>query len=414
MRDHSVSQNNPFRQTLLGLEYTTSPGRPADLFSQACVEQFQELGLDRFGYLFAQVFEPNVLREIALLADVPYTSLADLTHSPTPAVHRLAELVDHAGELTVVGLVNVAAALISISRFDLADRMLASAFSRVGDPLEAFEAAMLRFVIANRRDEGSGSAEAFGRMRTAIGTGRVPGDRVMDACAQAVVWYLKRKELPAAEYEWFLARGTALAARPERLDPGSISSWYRALAMVPAAEGEVAQTRQYMEYAQDAAQDSFTRRPRAYELHFMKTYHESSLKEHMYLTRDPDRAEESGRALIALDPAWAPSYGELAEAYLRFGRVQSATELYERAVELGPPHVGHHLLQAARCQEKAGDHERAVEHYLTLSHLVPDDEGVLRAGREASLRVSAAPAAHFEDALERLAVGDPAAASPVR
>lgn len=37
-------------------------------------------------------------------------------------------------------------------------------------------------------------------MRAAIQTGRVPPDRALDACAQAVVWYLKRKEPIEADY----------------------------------------------------------------------------------------------------------------------------------------------------------------------------------------------------------------------
>jgi tetratricopeptide (TPR) repeat protein len=203
-------------------------------------------------------------------------------------------------------------------------------------------------------------------MRIALETGEVPPDRAMDACAQAVVWYLKRRELSKVDYEWYLARGTELAETSDLVDPAVLSSWYRGVAMVPASRGEVESTHAAMERAREAALVTLSHRPRAYEMHLMKTYYESSLKEHMYLTRDIDRAEESGQALIAIDPAWAPSYGELAEAYLAFGRPKPAAELFETAISIGPPYVGHHRLQAARCHQKLGHDEEALEHYLAL------------------------------------------------
>ncbi|MET9730308.1 tetratricopeptide repeat protein [Streptomyces sp. NPDC006458] len=399
-------QANAFQDTLLGLEFTPDPDRPADLFSRACAEEFAHMRLDRFGYLLAQVFEPNVLLEAALLTDLPYESVADLSHRPTESMTRLAELADQAADLPVVAVVNVASALISVSRFDIAARLLVDAYSRATTPREAFEAAMLSFVVTNRRDDGTDSPRQFHRMRTAAETREVPDNRVLDACSQAVVWYLKRKELPESEYRWFLDTGTRLAEARDRLDPGAVSSWYRALAMVPAAEGSAATTRRYMEYAREAAEDTMARRPRAYETHFLKTYHESSLKEHMYLTRDLDRAEEAGRALIALDPSWAPSYGELAEAYVVFGRTEQAAELYEQAVAAGPPYVGHHMLRAARCHQRAGNTHRALTLHRDLSHLAPHDEDVLRTGLDLARDLADGDSrAHFEAALERIKTG---------
>jgi tetratricopeptide (TPR) repeat protein len=403
--DRSTLGRNTFQETLLGLEYTTRPDHPADLFSQACVEQYRELDLTRFGYLFAQVFEPDVLKEVALLEGVPYASLADLSHRPTTATTRLAELVRDAADLSAVALVNVAAALISISRFDLAIRVLDQAGERTRDVRERFEVAMLEFVVANRSADGVGSLLAFQRMRAAIESGTLPPERALDACTQAVVWYLKRREPPEEDFRWYLATGTALADAGDRLDPAAISSWYRGLAMVPAAEGDAEVTRRYMGYARDTADTAFARRPRAYEMHFMKTYHESSLKEHMYVTKNLDRAEESGRALIALDPAWSPSYGELAEAYVKFGRLAQAAHWYDKAVEMGPPYLGYHLFHAARAHEKAGNDEQALGHYRTLSELAPSSEPVLVAGMAVAARLSHHSLDHFESAIARLGRG---------
>lgn len=399
----------PFRETLLGLEYTERADRAVDLFSQACVEQY-DITMTGYGYLFAQVFEPDVLREVALLEGQSYESLRDLTHRPTATMDELAGLVQNVAELSVVAAVNLAAALISISRFDPAASVLEHAAAHCGDARDRFEVAMLQFVISNRRDDGRRSHGPFARMRQAIDSGALPPDRVLDACAQAVVWFIKRKELSQEDYDWYVATGTALAETSTRVGPGSISSWYRGLAMVPAAKGDAATTRRFMRYAQAAAQETFTRRPRAYEMHFMKTYHESSVKEHMYVTRDLDAAEQAGHALIALDPTWAPSYGELADAYRMFGRLDQAAQLYETAVEAGPPYLGNHLLAAAQARAKLGDDERALAHYDVLARLAPDSVPTLQAALQTARRISHDSAPAFERALKGLATGAPSEA----
>lgn len=392
---------NSFQETLLGLEFTQGDDRRPDLFSQACVEQYRAADFHRHGYLFAQVFEPNVLVEVAMLAGVAYEEVADLTHRPTPTMARLAELAAGAVDLSAIELINVAAALISVSRFDAATRLLDLAMERSGRTLETFEAWMLRFVVANRCDDGDGTRQAFEHMRAAIETGAIPPDRVVDASAQAVVWYMKRKALNEADYQWYLATGQALVDTGAGVDPGSISAWYRAVAMVPAAQGDADRTRQYMLRAREAAAETIALRPRAYERHFEKTYLESSLKEHMYVTRDFDRAEEAGLALIALDPVWSPSYAELGDAYLFFGKPKQAAARYRQAVEQGPPYYGYHLQQAAGAASKAGLKEQALDHYLALSDLVPDNPSVLTAGLDLARSVSHPARTHFERLLER-------------
>lgn len=395
------SLRNTFTETLLGLEYTPRP-EGIDLFSRACVEQYQEFRPDRFGYVFAQVFEPNTLIEVALLEGVSPEAVADLTHRPTASMTALAERVEGRADLPVVTLVNLAAALISISRFDAARLVLADAETHARTPEEIFETSMLQFVVANRRDDGTGSPPAFARMRQAMETGRLVPHRALDACAQAVVWYLKRGELPEADYRWFLNTGLELVRDHPDMPSGGVSSWYRALAMLPAAAGDAATTRRYMENAREAADATYSRSPRAYELHLLKTYYESSIKEHMYVTRDQDRAVEAGRALIALDPVWSPSYGELGEVMARFGRPEAAARLYEKAISLGAPYYGHHLLQAARMWEKAGQAEQALGHYEALARLAPDSEPLLEDGLRLARSVGHVSGAYFEDALARL------------
>lgn len=398
MTTNSGHTENSFQQTMLGLSYTRHDDREADLFSRACAEQYLDCDFTRFGYLFAQVFEANVATEVALLAGLPHEEVNELRHRPTPAITRLAEFVEQAADLSVVELVNVAAALISVSRFSLASSVLAQAARRAAAIREMFEIAMLKFIVANRIDDLLGSSSAFLDMRRAIESAQLPPDRVLDACAQAVVWFMKRKELPEAEFAWYLETGRGIAAG-NVADPAAASSWYRALAMVPAAKGHVTLTRRYMDMARDAANATTERRPRAYETHLLKTYYESTLKEHMYVTKDHDKAEKAGRSLIALDPVWAPSHGELAEAYLRFGRVREAAAAYDAAVALGPPYYGHHLVRAADAHSASGNIERALELHLELSRFEPGNPSMLARGLDVARQVSSSAVRHFEDLL---------------
>lgn len=367
----ATQDRNTFQQTMLGLEYYTAPGTSADLFAQATVQQWQESDPDRYGYLFAQVFESDVLRELSLLEGHSFVAVDTMRLTPTDSMRRLREALDDSERLPPVHALNTAAALLSVSRFGAVVPLLRSLEARATEPRGAFEVAMLKFVLSNRAEDGAGSPAAFATMRTAIASGKVPPDRALDACTQAVVWHLKRKEVTRTQFDWYLAAGGRLVESLCGLDSAAVSSWYRALAMVPAASGDATTTREYMSRARDAAEQTLGMRPRPYELHLLKTYHESSMKEHMFVTKDPEKAMAAGQALLALDPSWSPSYGEVAEAHRFFGDPRSAAEQYERAAEVGPPYVAHHLVSAASCWQAIGDDERAAAAYMRLAHLVP-------------------------------------------
>lgn len=376
---------NTFQQTLVGLEWSTADGETADIYSRACTEAFRELNWSRYGFAFTQVFEPGVLGEVAYWEGIPVESLEDLSHRPTAAFTDLGDRLDGAAALSPIERVNLASVLTALSRFDAAERVVDTV--TVGnDPRRAFEVAWLRFMITNRRDDGRRSAEAFSTMRAAATTGSVPVGRLLDACTQAVVWYLKRKEVDHDDLQWFLATGSALVKASKRPDPGAVSSWYRGLAMLPAAKGMVERTRSYMLSARRAAHEALQGDPGSMELNFIKTYHESTLKEHMYVTKDFDLAVEAGRSLIDLDPVWSVSHGELGDAYDRFGHPREAAVSFTKAAELGPPYVGHHLLRAAACWERAGEHGDALSCYTRLLDMAPEDErslsGALRCAAE--------------------------------
>jgi tetratricopeptide (TPR) repeat protein len=320
-------------------------------------------------------------------------------------MERLRAQMRGCGAASVIALVNTAAVLISLSRFGLAADVLASIRRSDCDDRALFEIAMLEFVISNRLANAEGMRAAFANMRRAIERSKLPAERLLDASGQAVVWRLKTKAIDEQEFQWFLDLGKHVIAQERGSEAGARSSWYRAVAMIPAAKGDKAATRELMLRARRTAEEALVSRPRAYETHFLKTYHESALKEHMYLTGDKHAAFAEADALIALDPYWSPSYGEKAEAHQRFGEIELAAECYERAGELGPPYVGHHMFGAAQSWERAGRLERALQ---ICEHLLPLDEvnaSVVVAGYAAARKLGDATGGAFGEAFGKIETG---------
>jgi hypothetical protein len=343
----------------------------ADLFSRAVVETYDAKVWTEWGYQFTQVFEPGVLREVALLGGIDYGALQSLERRSSPALVWLGACIDSPNELSFVEKLNVAFALISVSRFDSAKTLVEYAAPDACSPRDRFELGWAEFLISNRCDDGARSPQAFRRMRAAIDEGVVPRARVLDACTQGIVWRQKRREIPDADYAWCLTTGSAIVGEGTT-GGGAVSSWYRGLAMVPAAKGDASLTHDYMRRAEAAALESYAVRPTAFELNAIKTFYESTIKEHMYVTKNLEGALAAAEKLIALDPNWSPSFGEMADANRHFGRLEEAAALYEHAARMGPPYVGHHLLQAARCRATLNALDEALAHYETLSVMAPD------------------------------------------
>jgi tetratricopeptide (TPR) repeat protein len=371
-----------FQQTMLGLAYEHPAEGQADLFSRGCVAFFVEKASDTYGYQFTQIFEETVLNEVIVLNRLSAEDVYALRCPDTPAIARLRDLAARADALPLPVLANTIAALISISRFRVASTLLEGLRARPLAPREAFELGWLEYLISNRFSDGRDTPAAFARMRRAVDAGAVPVGRILDLCTQGVVWHLKRQEVDEATFRWCLETGTRLAGRTEHIDVDTISSWFRGLAMLPAARRYADATHEFMERARTMASRSIAKGASPRALNALKTCLESSIKEFLYVKPDHDRALQAARDLIALDPAWSPSYGECAEVHAKFGRDDLAGEYYERAASLGPPFFGHHLLMAARSRAKAGDLNRATEHYGDLVGFAPNDHRLLAEAEE--------------------------------
>lgn len=389
---------NAFHRTLVGLNYGGSPPCEPDLFSRACVEAYETSNQREFGYQFTQIFEPGVLQEVALLEGVPAESMEALDHRPTAAMEELRQRLDGRRDLSVVERINLASMLISISRFSEAVHARPEA---VGTSQERFELAWIDFLISNRRDDGVGSRNAFSRMMAAVNEGGIASGRIVDACTQGIVWYLKRREIDYAQYRWCVEKGSNLVRAGAVLGSGTISSWYRGLAMIPAAEYDAGKTRRFMAHAYDHAAQAASVPDSHGARNALKTYYESCIKEFMYVRPDFELAEQAGLALIAIDEQWSPSYAELADAYKRFGQLNKAADYYEKAVAAGPPYVGHHLVDAARARANLDDTEGALRHYLTLSELAPTpNPEICREAFDLATRSGHALRDHFRNAVD--------------
>lgn len=367
---------NAFQQTMATLRFETGPGQQADIFSRTCVGAWANFDLEGASLTFSQVFEPAVLREVALLEGTTEEALADLTYGADGPIGDLAALVSGADELSVRGLLNLASLLISLSRFSLARQMIKRVSRRAATPAEAFDVAWARFMVSNRCTADAESPAAFSAMRLAITGGGVAVNRALDACTQAVVWFSKRRAVSAADYRWFLETGAHLVSAGLITSAATESAWFRGIAMIPATSGDNLATRRMMDRARDAAERLAADQPGPYADNFLKTYWESTLKEHLYVTRDLTAALDAGAALVALDPGWGPSYAEVAEVHERMGELARAAQCYLEAAQCGPPFVGFHMMAAARCLERVEDYVGAGDVYAYLSTLTPDDARV--------------------------------------
>jgi tetratricopeptide (TPR) repeat protein len=263
-----------------------------------------------------------------------------------------------------VKAVNLASALISISRFSLATRIIDDIPTEKLSARDRFEIAMLNFVIQNRYGNRTGMEKALAVMKACIEAGGIQAARILNAASQAVVWYMKSKAISKELFNWYVTQGVKLAKYahgkpPEYINSAALSAWYRAVAMVPAERGDGLQTRDYMKKAKTTAITAIECSNEVYDQHLIKTCYESTMKEYMYVEKDFEKVEENVTALINLDPAWSISYGDLADAYHKFGYLYKAAEWYEKAGRIGPPYVGHHLFSVAMLWEQLGKPQRA-------------------------------------------------------
>ena len=373
-----------------------------DLFSKTCLEQFDSRPIGQYGYCLGQVFEPYVLDEVSQLSNTRLSTSEKLKPNTSELFAELCALVENSVSGPIPDIINTASALVSLSRFQLAETMLHRIPRDRMSVRDSFELAMLEFIIANRLDDRSRMAQCYDSMQQCLVTEQIPPHRALSAASSAVVWHTKVQFLSEASYRWFEALGQKLSRDPDKVDAGALSSWYRGIAMVPAAKGDRSGTRDYMLAAYAHAEQAIDLRPTYYELNLKKTYFESTLKEHMYVTRDYDAARYVAASLLELDPIWSASHGEVAECHAAFANFEAAATSFETAARLGPPYFAHHLFAAGQMWERADNEDRAMEIYDFLHDFQPANSSVIVAGARLAKKTSDASVRPFIAALEGL------------
>lgn len=362
---------NCFARVLLDLEVDAEN---ASLFARGCAHIFDTHDFDTWAYPYIQVFEPNLFLEVVHLNSRDLERAERFQDAQTPASRRLRELTAHHADLSNEWLANTIGALISVAHFTLAQELMTHLRARKLSAQGQFERAWLAFLITNRCEQGAGEKAAFDEMRAAADTGKVPTGRVLDLCTQGVVWHLKREQIDEEHFRWCLTTGAKLSKHVESRSHETVASWYRGLAMLPAARNDTKRTRAYMARAEENARAAIglERKVGHAALNQLKTYYESSIKEFMYVDPDYRRALDAAQALVDLDPRWPLSMAEQGEVHARFGEHEAAAVCFEHAAALGPPYVAPHLLQAARARSRIGDEDSARRNADLLRAIAPD------------------------------------------
>lgn len=95
--DVSKIPRNAFHQVMVNMEYEANPDMKADLYSNTCVEQFALRPTEHYGYKFAQVFEPSILNELALLEGCRLSELEQLVIGQTATLDQLRQEIAEIG-----------------------------------------------------------------------------------------------------------------------------------------------------------------------------------------------------------------------------------------------------------------------------------------------------------------------------
>ncbi|MGV2069016.1 tetratricopeptide repeat protein [Agrobacterium sp. 22-226-1] len=380
-----INTNDAFANTILNCELT---GEPVSKWCQTVAQAINLHNFDDVPYPTTQFLEPSVLLEVSALSGMSVDHINSFEYSLAATASRLKWLLDLTDVATPVQRVNLAAAMASTARYQTAIQVLATVPIHRLYPPEVALYYLIKFAVENRIGLVSSHDDDFAMLKALIDDGELPDHRILDVSAQAIVWNIKTGGVSSSLLKWFVARGdkavTALGIGRDCREKISLSSYHRAYAMIPAQNGEVAETRRIMRLAEQFAHeaDGYRWIDEANVFEARKTVLESSLKEMIHLAKDLDEAERIGLRLIEMDPLWSISYHELAEVYLAQENYAAALKCYEKALEVGLPRLtfSHYMVGACLAKE-----ERLSEALPAFEATLALDPSNISAGLQALL-----------------------------
>lgn len=362
-------RETPFTRAILNLELPKDHGEGLSIFLRATASAFLSANFDEPTYPTIQTLEPSVLTEIEFLQGAVGALKGETEISAQAECGALLSwLYKNLPLASTVQRLNLSAVLAGFCRTELAHSILLqiSDRPRVRHGDLSFEYQMLLFATCNRLRDRLGSNSAMHTIRLLGESGKLSRHQILDASAQAIVWFHKSKEIDVSTYEWLFKASVEILksdSDSEAISPSHKSAWYRAAAMRPAGQYDKSLTREIMAKAETFARESIALDKSPFALNNMKTYLESTLKEYTYVTRDYERAEAVGVALLKLDPFWSPNWAEVAEMYMQNNRYERAAQLLNKAIEIGPPYLLSYHYYLAECECQIGNIEQGVKRF---------------------------------------------------
>ncbi|MPW31824.1 hypothetical protein F9L16_22915 [Agarivorans sp. B2Z047] len=373
---HTLTTNNEFSNMLINIDCGSLE---KSIFTKVCEKSLDEHDMSRLGLPIGQVFEPSVLKEICLYNNLDLESVLDLSFVATKRATQLKSEILNCEKRNDIYKINVAAKLSSMSRFKLSDEILktVSENDELNNDGVKVELNFIKFLNANRTSNYESVSSAVESLLCIASTRRIKPDAVANVCAQIVVWYCKYKYTsfnPISEKYYRIATSLANDVfTNSHLSTESKSSWYRAFAMVPAANNDLVETRRMMESAKSFALDSLSKNSSLESINLLKTYYESTIKECIYLSKDFERAENAIEDLINLDPHWSPSHSEASEVYYEKGDYEKALEHINMAIKIGPPYLMYNLFILGKVHRKMNRNDLAEACFTHITNNDPSN-----------------------------------------
>lgn len=364
---------NTFYQMMIGIGFPDREDRAQSIFNRACAWSYKTANFDDVGYKYIQIFEPGVLNELIALDNAQGRG-AEQTGEIRGNNHiaQLDWLHSNLKQVSTVQRLNLAAAYASFCRVGESARILEtiSDTPRVRDGDLRFEYLMLKFVVCNRLQDRAGSRQAMAAFLDMGKNRKLSVHQIIEVSCQATVWYHKTSEIDKEVYTWFLRKSNALVRDSSAHVGNRIkSSWYRATAMIPSAENKHSASRELMSRAKEYALRANGEVSDPYVLNELKTYYESTIKEHLYYSKDYAKAELAGLSLLKIDPYWSPNWAEVAQVYMTINRFEKAKQLLNKAITLGPPYLNYYHYLLAECECQLGDIDTGLQRYRSILSL---------------------------------------------
>ena len=336
-------------------------------WSRSICAGLAEQNFDEVPYRVPQLLEPSTLFEVAQKHSIGVDELEYFSYSMEGPVAKVKWLADMLEWAPPVQKLSLAQCLAASCRYRFANEVLAKIPCERLFPDQRLTYHLTRFAIQNRLEITSSHQEDFTALRTLIQSNRTAPARVLDVCSQAIVWKLKGNAIDDELNRWFIETGETtareIASSCESADLVSLSSFYRGLAMVPAAKGDVSATRHYMLLAENYAEAviSSEKGGSIPAREARKTVYESKLKEMLYVARDIESARRVGDELIKFDPHWSISYHEAAEVEMKDGQWQHAAQRFQEAYDIGFPRRTYSQYMIGACRQQLGQFDDALE-----------------------------------------------------